>query len=113
MTEFEILVGLSFALILITQARILWWLGRIDASIDVLYRDLNDGLPHVGEGETTMPHDVQESVYKEIIVDLVALLEHYVDRRASNWDGSTERQARKTIKDAQALITGKEYNDAS
>lgn len=38
------------------------------------------------------------------LIDAIAMLEHYVEGRPRNWDGSTEGQARVTIKKARRLL---------
>jgi ribosomal protein S15P/S13E len=56
---------------------------------------------------TTINHEVNEMIQTEediynVIVDLKALLEHYVSGRADN--GSTRTQALVTIKEANRLL---------
>jgi hypothetical protein len=41
---------------------------------------------------------------RTVLIDCAALLRHYVDKRQSNWDGSTEGQARSCIRDARAIL---------
>jgi len=58
---------------------------------------------------TTINHEVNEMIQQEediynVIVDLKALLEHYVSGRADNWDGSTRTQALVTIKQANQIL---------
>jgi hypothetical protein len=40
----------------------------------------------------------------EIIYDLAFLLEHYVNGRPLNWDGTTKRQVQASLRDAKAWI---------
>lgn len=41
---------------------------------------------------------------KDVMTDLIAMLEHYTSGRPDNWDGSTKRQALVTIKEARKLM---------
>jgi len=41
---------------------------------------------------------------KDVMTDLIAMLEHYVSGRPHNWDGSTKRQAQVTINEARKLM---------
>lgn len=51
-------------------------------------------------------NEKQHEVF-ETLIDLTGLLQHYVERRPLNWDGSTERQAQVTI--ARALKLYREF----
>ena len=42
---------------------------------------------------------------RAVMVDLVAMLDHYAHGRPDNWDGSTKGQALATLREARALLT--------
>jgi hypothetical protein len=44
---------------------------------------------------------------EDVMVDLIAMLEHYTSGRPDNWDGSTKRQALVTIREARKLMEEK------
>ena len=60
----------------------------------------------VGEEVAKRTKDLIEAKKRRdgLIIDLVALLEHYVENRPLNWDGTTKTQSIKTIKEAKNLL---------
>ena len=41
---------------------------------------------------------------QKIFVDLILMLDHYIEGRPDNWDGSTRSQAKSVLRDAKKII---------